>query len=87
METERMSRKRALEIQDHPVSVSSYNPRKEVEGEYGYVITREAIDGDKAVNRIIFHSPAEYNTRGQAMDAGDVHVKEIRERSFEHGEI
>jgi len=34
METERMSRKRALEIQDHPVSVSSYHPRKEVDGEF-----------------------------------------------------
>ena len=44
------------EIQSHPVSVSSYHPNKDLEGECGFIITRRV--GER--NKIIVQPPAQY---------------------------
>ena len=63
------------EIQSHPVSVSSYHPNKDLEGEYGFIITRRV--GER--NTIIVHTPAIYVTRNEALSMGFEVIYAVRE--------
>jgi len=82
MGTTLIDRTVASEIQDHDVNVFSYHLNEKAEGEYGFKVTRELVRGTVIVTKVICESDPRYNTRGDAIGAGNDFVKGIKDESF-----